>query len=186
MIDKSLMILASGRYFDLADPDRYPPDLHDISFHLARINRFTGARSWTVCEHSIFVAEILRREGRRMELLGLLHDAHEAYTGDITRPLQSILPKSARAALQKTQERIQGAIYRALDVRPPDEKEAARLQAADDLALALEKRAFWPRDEKDWGLPAPSDWEAARFVPRPSGHLYPELFWLLDVRSCLG
>jgi hypothetical protein len=46
-----------------------------------------------VARHSVFVAELLRAEGRDVEtqLQGLFHDAAEAFTTDIPSPLKRLL-----------------------------------------------------------------------------------------------
>lgn len=81
---------ASGRDLILARPDAVCID--DIAAHLAKINRFNGAsrQPYSVAQHSVLVATILAVAGHdaATQLWGLLHDAHEAYLGDMATPVQ--------------------------------------------------------------------------------------------------
>jgi hypothetical protein len=63
----------------------------DIAHSLSMLCRFNGhcRRFYSVAEHSYWVADRLLHEfGSDVALVGLLHDAAEAYLGDIVRPLK--------------------------------------------------------------------------------------------------
>lgn len=120
------MLTAGGRAFDLGRPRADDITVTDIAHHLALINRFNGAtlRPYSVAEHSLFVAEIAERELGLRDPFGLmaalLHDAHEAYLGDMTYPVQwalnRLLPGFNNAWSQMKQA-VDDAILRALDVK---------------------------------------------------------------------
>lgn len=85
----------------------------DVVFHgLSNINRYTGMEfpqmdePFTVLEHSIAVAEIIRITTGDPELarMGLWHDAAEAYIGDISTPVKHWLG-NAYTELEDTVER---------------------------------------------------------------------------------
>ncbi|WP_354342223.1 hypothetical protein [Variovorax boronicumulans] len=89
------MITASGAEYHLAGPGSLAPDarpvcIEDIAHHLSLINRFTGAtsRPYSVAEHSLLCSEIAKREGAAvgLQMAMLMHDAHEAYTTDLSSP----------------------------------------------------------------------------------------------------
>lgn len=65
-------------------------DLHDIAHALARACRYNGhvGGFLSVARHSIWVSNRLRAEGPLLRLYGLLHDASEAYLGDMVKPLK--------------------------------------------------------------------------------------------------
>jgi len=71
-------------------PEARPVSLADIAHHLSLINRFTGAttRPYSVAEHSLLCADIARREAAAvgLQMAMLMHDAHEAYTTDLSSP----------------------------------------------------------------------------------------------------
>lgn len=65
-------------------------DVEDLAHSLARLCRYNGHCGGfiSVARHSIWVAEHLKYEGKRMQLWGLMHDAPEAYLGDLVRPVK--------------------------------------------------------------------------------------------------
>ena len=85
---------ASGILVDLANPDPAAISLHDVAYHLAGINRWTGASRITVAEHSI---EVARRCPSDRAAWGLLHDASEAYLGDVSHHLKRLIGPTYRA-----------------------------------------------------------------------------------------
>jgi len=77
-----------GREFDYAAMTVDQIHIKDIARGLSRICRFGGhvRQFYSVAEHSLRVAALCSPENR---LRGLLHDASEAYLGDIVAPLKS-------------------------------------------------------------------------------------------------
>ncbi len=77
----------SGKSIDIAKPDPALICINDIAHQLSLINRFNGATEYpySVAQHSVIVSNIVRPE---FALLGLLHDAAEAYLGDIVHPVK--------------------------------------------------------------------------------------------------
>ena len=59
---------------------------HDLGETLAKINRFSGGtrKPWPVAAHSVLVSRLCGQ--KEEQVWGLLHDAHEAFIGDITSP----------------------------------------------------------------------------------------------------
>ena len=84
----SNILTYSGRWFDPLNPDPELIDIRDIAHALSNICRFTGhvSRFYSVAEHSCHVSDMLPL---RDALWGLLHDASEAYLGDVARPLKT-------------------------------------------------------------------------------------------------
>lgn len=89
------MTTISGKDYHLGGPRTMSPDarpisIEDIAHHLSLINRFTGAttRPYSVAEHSLLCSEIAYREGAApgLQMAMLMHDAHEAYTTDLSSP----------------------------------------------------------------------------------------------------
>lgn len=82
----------SGRYVNLIDPEASSLDMYDIAHALSLVNRFGGhtAVPYSVAEHSLGVSNMLLRAtgDHRLARMGLLHDAAEAYLGDVVRPLK--------------------------------------------------------------------------------------------------
>lgn len=94
-MSSAVIMMQSGTMFDLIDVDPYLIDIYDIAHHLSLICRFTGAtrEHYSVAQHSLFVSLNVSPENA---FAGLLHDAAEAYIGDVSRPLKKKLPEYKR------------------------------------------------------------------------------------------
>lgn len=81
----------SGRV-DPLNPDPEEIVIEDIAHALSRQCRYNGHCNGflSVARHSIWVSDLLFNDGHdpRTQLSGLLHDAAEAYLGDLVRPLK--------------------------------------------------------------------------------------------------
>lgn len=92
----------TGRKFYVFDPRIDDIDLEDIAHSLANTCRFNGHTRmfYSVAQHSIHVCNIFGKlvegtefeENYRAYLCALLHDATEAYVGDLIRPIKRSLP----------------------------------------------------------------------------------------------
>ena len=127
----------------------------------------------TVAEHSI---DVMRRYETRWpdtpkkELLAvLLHDAAEAYIGDISRPVKRALNDVLDGVIYGVEGKILEAVYRKFGAPWPG---PFCLKLVDNEALAFERATFWPRSTIEWpGLPKaagqpgrqPLDWRDAYY-----------------------
>lgn len=144
----------TGRQFWL--PDFNPDDIviEDIAHHLAQICRFGGAcrRHYSVAEHSVLVQELTARMGAPLpvQLGALLHDAGEAYCGDICRPLKFLAGR-----LREIEHAIEAATFAKFGA-----EENPIIHGADNVLLASEARVLMATGGKAWGgLPLPADEE---------------------------
>ncbi len=80
----------SGRPFWPLDPRPEDISLHDIAHALSMKCRYGGhcLRFYSVAEHSVLLSQFVPEEHA---LWALLHDASEAYSADIPRPLKKSL-----------------------------------------------------------------------------------------------
>lgn len=129
----------SGRMVDLLSPDPEQIELIDIAHALARITRFTGHgdRCFTVAQHSVMVHDLARVPW------ALLHDAAEAYIGDVSSPLKMAMRVMAIEAgapswFDSLEKRWQRAISIRFGVPIVDVKNA------DTVALFVEVDANGP------------------------------------------
>lgn len=85
-------------------------DIYDIAHALSIQNRFTGhtKRPYSVAEHSLLVADMLQAAGfgAGIQLAGLMHDAHEAYTSDVSSPAKQVLGLAWRSFEAMHAERV--------------------------------------------------------------------------------
>jgi hypothetical protein len=121
----------SGEKVTPFDLDWRHVNIVDISHSLARICRFGGHTYGflSVAEHSVAVSHLVPRE---LALTALLHDASEAYLGDLVRPLKK-LPEMA--VYREAEERAHAAIARAFGTVYPHPE---AIKQADDGRLLLE------------------------------------------------
>jgi len=87
----------SGVAFDLLAPRVEDVRIEDIATSLARLSRYNGHTvecygllGYSVAQHSVHVSRIVEMWGAPTAIVreALLHDAPEAYYGDITSPVQ--------------------------------------------------------------------------------------------------
>jgi len=135
----------TGTMFDFLNPTRETIQIEDIAHALSNICRFTGhGIFYSVAQHSIACSTMAGSE--RSAYAALMHDAHEAYTGDLSTPLKDLLPYYRSIA-----DNIQRAINEKYSV-PADEATEAEVKYIDRMMLATEKREllgdrnleYWP------------------------------------------
>lgn len=131
----------SGQYFDLVNPDPATICIEDIAQGLANVCRFAGQcrRFYSVAQHSVLVSRLVPED---LALAALLHDAAEAYCGDVTAPLKSVLPEYRRI-----QRSIEQAIALRFGLYAWD---APEIKRADLVALATERRDLMPPCLAQW------------------------------------
>lgn len=139
------MRTVSGGRFYPADPRPEDFFICDISCGLAHECRYGNQlRNWyDVAQHSVLVASILPQE---LKFQGLMHDAPEAYIGDMTRPNKLELPDYRR---------LEDRVWRAIATRfglPFDLD--PRVKEADDAVLMAERNHLFPDDKDIWTIKA--------------------------------
>lgn len=84
----------TGRRFYFLEPRPQDIDLADIAWALAHLCRYNGhvQRFYSVAEHSLILSALVPAH---LAAAALMHDAAEAYLGDVTRPLKQLLPDFA-------------------------------------------------------------------------------------------
>lgn len=106
----SIIYTYSGKKIDLLDPKPEDIDLLSIGNGLSRICRFNGQidRHYSVLKHCMLMYEVAKASNESEEALKaiLMHDASEAYIGDVVKPLKEALPE-----YQKIEDRLSKVIY---------------------------------------------------------------------------
>ena len=128
---------ASGVIFTPFDLQPEQVFIVDIAHSLSRQCRFVGHCTGflSVAEHSVRVAALVERQYPELALTGLLHDAPEAYLGDIARPIKH-LPEMAVYRLAETRaEEVLAKVFGTIFPLPPE------VIAADREQLAIEMKS---------------------------------------------
>lgn len=136
----SFIITTRGHRFDFLDPYSSVIDIRDIAHALANACRFTGhsRKFYSVAEHSVFVSYLVEPG---FEFEALMHDAHEAYVGDMATPLKQLCPDYKVVA-----RRVDLAIRFAFGLAT---NEPPEVKAADAHALKIERTYLVP-DHPAW------------------------------------
>lgn len=91
-------ITHSGKRIDLKNISPKDICLTDIAHHLTKICRYGGAldldKHYSVAQHSVILAKYAKDSGYGVDIQrrALIHDATEAYLGDIVAGLKPLLP----------------------------------------------------------------------------------------------
>jgi 5'-deoxynucleotidase YfbR-like HD superfamily hydrolase len=145
----------SGRKIDVSNPNPSDIVIEDIAWALSRMPRFSGHSipyvPYSVAQHCIQVAEGLKEHGPRIQLLGLLHDAAEAYINDLPSPVKHI--PEIHTVIKKLEDRLMSTIYTALNIQPPTLEEEQIVKISDKTQQAVEAYNFMYSRGKDWNLP---------------------------------
>lgn len=133
----------SGKQFYPLDPRAEDVDPVDIAHALSLLCRYNGhvKKFYSVAEHCIHMSFSVPPE---FALWALLHDATEAYLGDMISPLKRFMPD-----YQKAEERVMKAIAEkfglSTHIMPAEVKEA------DTRILLTERAALLNPGTVPWG-----------------------------------
>ncbi|MCO5734101.1 hypothetical protein [Rhizobium sp. SSA_523] len=152
-----------GSLLDLARPMVEEVDFVSVAGTLSRLARFNGtpnAVAFSVAQHCVMGAEALLAEGHDeiTAALFLLHDAHEHFIGDKTRPFQALLTEgladragskaaaALRALFHDIKSRWDLAIYTAAGLPTPDlwtNRQKAAVSLMDERMVLAESRSLF-------------------------------------------
>jgi 5'-deoxynucleotidase YfbR-like HD superfamily hydrolase len=145
------MVTIFGIEVDLLNPTSEMIDVRDIAYSLGRQCRYNGMTSQhcSVAEHSVMVAFMVKEAGgtKHDQFCGLMHDAHEAYIGDMIQPMKT-MPELG-AAYKKLEDIWIAAVARKYDLCI-DERTVERVYNSDMNAAATEMRDLTKFEEDVW------------------------------------
>jgi 5'-deoxynucleotidase YfbR-like HD superfamily hydrolase len=133
----------TGKQFYPLAPRHEDVDIIDIAHALSMQCRFNGhcRTFYSVAEHCVRVSQILEGDDAPA---GLLHDAAEAYVGDLPRPVKGQLP-----AFERVEDQLLAVIFARFNLAYPL---SAAVKAADDQLLATEARDLMDTPPQAWRL----------------------------------
>jgi len=143
----------TGKLVDVQNPTPDMVDLEDIAHALSMTCRYAGhcREFYSVAEHSVLVAALGRRSDLSPEfnLALLMHDAAEAYIGDIISPVKSLLAPESN----ELENRWLAAIEKKFILEDRLTNMDKAIHIADRLALSIEiLNLFHPVDPERWTI----------------------------------
>ena len=134
------ILLHSGAYFDFENPKGSDFTIGDIARGLSHICRFAGQcdRFYSVAEHSVYVSQLVPAEHA---FAALMHDAPEAFVGDMTKPLKSMCA-DYQAVEKVVEAAVLGRFGLSLPLHP-SVKEADIVMLATEQAQIMRNRDDW-------------------------------------------
>ena len=134
------ILLHSGVYFDFLDPEGSDFGIEDIAHGLSMICRFAGQcdRFYSVAEHSVHVSNHVAPE---LAFAGLMHDAAEAFIGDVSKPLKDLLA-DYKVIEHRIETAVLGRYGLALPLHP-DVKEIDTVMLVTEQRQLMKNRDTW-------------------------------------------
>ena len=172
----------SGRWVNPFDPDPEQLDAHDIARALGNQCRFGGHCRvfYSVAQHSVIVSELVEQRGGDAEdvFAALMHDASEAYLGDMPHPIKHRSPLGA--AFKAAEAHLEAAIRDRFGIRA----DVPEIKRADRALLATERRVF---SAESWHWPEldgvePLDFRLEAWPPDEAARAFAARFAELDAR----
>lgn len=133
----------SGAFVNPLNPSKDEIVLEDIAHPLSHICRFNGHSKsfYSVAEHSVRVSELLESRDFPVEtlLVGLFHDASEAYIGDVSYPIKH--GSDIGESYKEVEHRLEEVIFEKFGLPYPPTEE---IKWADTVLLHTEQRDLMP------------------------------------------
>lgn len=123
----------TGKAFYLLDPKPSEIDLMDIAHGLSMLCRYNGQvkKFYSVAEHSV----LLSLSTPRHPAEALMHDASEAYLGDMIRPLKRA---ASMVPYRNAEDRVMRAIWQCFDLG--ERYELPNEVLANDARILVDER----------------------------------------------
>lgn len=173
---------ASGRFVNPFDPDPAQLDPGDIALALSNVCRFGGhcRPFYSVAQHSVIVSELVEARGGDVEdvFAALMHDATEAYLGDMPHPIKHRSPLGA--AFREAEAALEAVLRERFSIKA----DVPEIKRVDRALLATERRALsgerweWPELEGVQAL----DLELVAWSPEAAERAFTARFDALQAR----
>ena len=172
----------SGRWVNPFDPDPEQLDAGDIARALANQCRFGGHCRvfYSVAQHSVIVSELVEQRGGDVEdvFAALMHDASEAYLGDMPHPIKHRSPLGA--AFKEAENHLEQVLAKHFNIKPG----VTEIKRADRALLATERKAL---SGENWHWPEldgiePLDLEVTPWPPDEAAKAFLARFEELNAR----
>lgn len=151
-MDKYEIQTYSTKSYNFAQNNPEDVDIVDIANSLGQIPRFGGhlKRPLSVAQHSVTVASTIMKDKDDKELAftGLLHDAHEAYVGDITLPFKKFLMEVHDVPWDRIVRPVKLSINEKFGIDIIDYPDT--IDRYDAACLRTEANSYFERPKDNW------------------------------------
>lgn len=151
-IDKAWILTYTGKQFYHLRPTAEMVCIEDIAHALSNIGRWTGHTKYfySVAQHSWYCSHIVPP---KFALEALMHDASEAYLGDMNRPLKHCT--AAGPAYREIEAEVEKVIFEKFGLSYPL---SPQVKVADNLMLYTERAQLMNTanvsyEFEKWGVP---------------------------------
>jgi 5'-deoxynucleotidase YfbR-like HD superfamily hydrolase len=172
----------SGRWVNPFDPEPDQLDAGDIARALANQCRFGGHSRvfYSVAQHAVIVSQLVEERGGGTEeaFAALMHDATEAYLGDMPHPIKH--RSALGAAFRAAEDQLEQVIHERFRIKA----DVPEIKHVDRALLATERRAF---SAEEWHWPEldgvePLDLELTAWLPDEAAEAFAQRYAELDAR----
>lgn len=139
----------TGLQFWPIDPKPEDVCIEDIAHALSNLCRYNGhtEKFYSVAEHSIYVSYYV---GQQFALVGLLHDAAEAYLSDVPRPIKPYLK-----GYKEIEHTVSCVIFERMGIIDKYKFCCGHIKAVDNAILADEAYQVMGKAPAAWYLAEP-------------------------------
>ena len=163
----------TGRMVNPAEPKITDVSIIDIGHALAHLTRYTGHTQsrrgvYSVGQHCNILFDYARDRGKPPAtcLKALLHDAGEAYTGEIASPLKRLCPDLVKA------ERGMTTLTYRLTGLVDDDEDTAFVHEIDKRIVRDERASLMGRTDNAWVTDSLEPLGLGRIAPAPADEVY--------------
>lgn len=138
----------TGKKFSYQNCEPRDVCIRDIARALSHICRFTGhtKQFYSVAQHSVYVSERCKNP-----FYGLMHDAVEAYIGDMNSPLKSFCRSKGDTGYDRAETLAKTAIFNQFDsLQRAKSDEVEDCKVVDLRMLITEAKALLPTGVEQW------------------------------------
>lgn len=141
----------TGLEFNFMDPDPSTVCVEDIAHALSRLCRFTGhtPQHYSVAQHSVLVSQNIHSA---YAFEGLMHDAAEAYVGDVSAPAKIMMRRLVGPRVVSPYDRLEQLVWRTIARRFKLPFELHTRVKTSDLRMLMTEKKMLGEEPRSWGI----------------------------------
>lgn len=177
--------LVSGRLIDVLNLQQNDINVWEFAWGLSHLNRYLGHTSapWSVLSHTGLVLQLYIQENKGVRDIDeaiqlLIHDALEAYIGDMIRPLKK---HSSMVNFSELEKEVTKVIYRRFGYDYDKDVDHSLIDRYDYQASHVEMWTFWPDKRRDPQFICPEQYPLDSYPSLTVGKVQDYVMYLKDL-----